>query len=236
MRQANSDTDRNETAPQVILLKMSHQSMKNYNYLVVDPFSNQAVIIDPAWQMENVLMALTYTQAELSGILITHAHHDHIDLAIPLSKRFNCPIWISKEEIAASGFNAEQLICVDKNAWAVGRMQIQPIFTPGHTPGSLCYLIADNLFSGDTLFSEGCGVCTDIHSAYSMYDSLTSLKNRVKPTTRVFPGHTYLYPPGQPFSRILQENIYLQFTNRNDFAAYRLRQGQNLSAYLCFTD
>jgi hydroxyacylglutathione hydrolase len=79
-------------------------------------------------------------------------------------------------------------------------MQIRPIATPGHTPGSICYLIGDNLFSGDVLFYEGCGICPDIASAHTMFASLERLKTLLRPETRVYPGHCYGMPPGQPFA------------------------------------
>jgi hydroxyacylglutathione hydrolase len=214
-------------APQVVVLEMRYLLMKNYNYLVVDSASRRAVIVDPAWEMAKIDGALADTQACLSGILITHTHPDHIHLAKPLARKYDCPIWMSGDEIAASGFADGRLVCIDTSPWRIGQMLIHPIFTPGHTPGGICYLIGDNLFTGDTLFAEGCGICPDTQAAHAMFASLEILKSRLQSHTRVFPGHSYGIPPGQPFSRLLRENLYLQFTNRDDFAAYRLRKGQS---------
>src|SRR6476620_12506521 len=91
--------EHNGFMPQVVVLKMYYGFMKNYTYLVVDPRSRQAVIIDPAWQMETIEQALIEAQASLSGILITHSHHDHVHLANPVAEKYKCPIWMSKEEI-----------------------------------------------------------------------------------------------------------------------------------------
>lgn len=229
-----SDDSAHGLSPQVFLLKVSRQRMKNNNYLVVDPGSHQAVLVDPAWEMEKIEAGVASAGAHLSGILITHSHFDHIDLAKPLADFYNCPIWMSRQEIAASGFTARQLVAVDGTSWCVGDMRIEPILTPGHTPGCVCYLIGDNLFTGDVLFAEGCGICMDIPSAYSMFDSLEMLKSRIEPHTHIFPGHTYLRPPGQKFSELLQYNMYLQFRDRGSFAAYRLRRGQSQSKLLDF--
>ncbi|MBG6133268.1 hydroxyacylglutathione hydrolase [Aquimarina sp. EL_43] len=212
---------------QVVILRMTHMSMVNYSYLVVDHINNQAVIVDPAWDIRKVEQALENTETVLSGILLTHSHLDHIHLAQPLAEKYSCPIWMSNEEIAYSGYYAPQLEGINITPWSVGQIQIEPLFTPGHTPGGMCYLIGNSLFSGDTLFAEGCGLCFDVQGAHKMFDSIEHLKKRIAPDTLIFPGHSYGRSPGQEFSQVLKHNIYLQFKNKNDFTAYRLRKGQN---------
>jgi hydroxyacylglutathione hydrolase len=235
MNQSYSDAWYNGNIPEVVVLKTCYQSIKNYNYLIVDPLSGEAVVVDPAWEMETIDQALIDAQATLSGILITHAHPDHIDLAAPIAEKYQCPIWMSKQEIAASGFNARQLIGIDTRPWTVGRMLIEPILTPGHTPGCMCYLIGNNLFSGDVLFAEGCGMCSSVQAAHAMFASLQTLKNRLHPSTRIFPGHSYGQPAGQLLSRLLKDNMYLQFSDHNSFAAFRLRAGQNRARMFSFS-
>jgi hydroxyacylglutathione hydrolase len=224
----------NEVVIQVVVLRVSNKFIINYSYLVIDYNSNQSVIVDPAWDMEKIEMALSYTQTSLGGVLLTHSHPDHIHLAEPLAAKYHCPIWMSNEEIAASGFKVPRLIGINTTPWLVGQIKIQPILTPGHTLGSTCYLIGKNLFTGDTLFAEGCGICPDKQAAYHMFASLNHLKSRLKSETRVFPGHVYGKPPGQEFSELLKNNIYLQFRNENDFAAYRLRMGQKKLSFFDF--
>ncbi|MBO9699897.1 MAG: MBL fold metallo-hydrolase [Sporocytophaga sp.] len=212
---------------QVVVLRMTHMFIISYSYLVVDNNSKQSIIVDPAWNIEKVEEALMNTQSSLSGILLTHSHPDHVDLARPLADKYNCPIWMSNKEIAFSGYSEPQLLGIDMTPWFVGQIRILPILTPGHTPGSTCYLVGNNLFSGDTLFAEGCGICPDMAAAHNMFNSLNQLRSFLKPDTRIFPGHVYDKPPGQKFSELLKCNIYLQFKNVNDFAAYRMRHVQN---------
>jgi len=223
-----------ELSPQVLLLRVSQQRMRNNSYLVVDPASRLAVVIDPAWQMDKIEAALANTGSTLSGILVTHAHFDHVDLVKPLANIFDCPIWMSRQEIEASGFDAPQLIGIDETPWFVGAMRIQPVLTPGHTPGCICYQIGDNLFSGDVLFAEGCGICDSVAAAYEMFESLRLLQSRLAPHTRIYPGHTYLQPPGQRLSDLYSYNIYLHFTDKHSFAAFRLRKGQNIRNLMKF--
>ena len=227
------DTEYGGTS-QVVVLRVTFAFMVNYTYLVVDHMTNRSVIVDPAWDMEKIDMVLTGTRTKLSGVLLTHAHPDHINLAEPLAEKYECPIWMSHEEIADSGFKTQQLIGVGAMSWEVGKIQIQPILTPGHTPGSTCYLIGNNLFTGDTLFAEGCGICPDLQAARDMFASLKLLKSKIEPETYVFPGHSYGKLPGQKFAQLLKDNMYLQFRNENDFAVFRLRKGQKHSAFANF--
>lgn len=219
----------------VTVLKMHHQSMKNYSYFIANLPGSQAVIVDPAWQIEKIDQALRDSQARLTGILITHSHPDHTHLAKPIAEKYDCPIWMSKAEIAFSGFSARQLIALDGAPWTVGQMVIEPIFTPGHTPGCVCYLIGDDVFTGDVLFAEGCGICPDVPAAHAMFESLKNLQARLKPQTRVFPGHSYGTPPGQMLSQLQRDNIYLNFRDKHSFAAFRLRSGQSVARMFNFS-
>lgn len=222
------------TVARVIVMRMSFHRMINYNYLVVDSAGGKAVIVDPAWEMDKIDQALLAEGASLGGILLTHSDPDHTHLAIPLAAKHGCPIWMSREEIEESGFRAERLVAIGREPFSVGSLSIDPIFTPGHSAGSICYLIGDNLFTGDTLFAEGCGLCPDQEGAHRMFASLELLKRRLAPHTRIYPGHSYGKAVGQVFSQVLKENIYLQFPTAAQFAAYRLRKGQNHANFFAF--
>ncbi len=220
--------------PRVVELEMRFRLMKNYNYLVIDPLTRQAVVVDPAWEIDKIDTALAEAGVSLSGILITHSHPDHVHLAIPLSEKYDCPVFMSKEEIAISGFDAGRLVAIDDSPLVVGGLSIEPIFTPGHTPGCMCYLIGDHLFTGDVLFAEGCGMCPDLEAAQTMYASLQRLMSRVGSKTQVYPGHSYGKPPGQTMAQLLKDNIYLHFKSKDSFAAFRMRSGQNRAKMLSF--
>lgn len=221
-------------SPRVVMLEVAHRQMKNFNYLIVDPIENCAVIVDPAWQLEKIEHAIELSGARLKGILITHSHPDHINLAAVVSEKYHCPIWMSRIEIDASGYTAPQLEGIEEMPWYVGSMLIEPIFTPGHTTGCVCYRIGKNLFTGDVLFAEGCGLCPNTEAAHTMFDSLNYLKSSLDPDTRIFPGHSYGKQPGQLFSHLLENNIYLQFPNKVSFAAFRLRSGQSRASLFNF--
>ena len=78
-------------------------------------------------------------------------------------------------------------------------------------------------------------MCPDVPAAHSMFASLQRLKARLKPDSRIFPGHSYGQPPGRPMSQLLRENIYLQFTDKDSFAAFRMRSGQDRARLFKFS-
>ena len=220
---------------EVVVLEVSRGSMKNFNYLVIDPVSRNTLVVDPAWQMDKIEDALAFHRGKLQGILLTHSHPDHVNLAKPMAQKYQCPIFMSAREISASGFEAEQLVAIDETPWSVGDLLVQPILTPGHTAGCMCYLIGDNLFTGDVLFAEGCGICPSTEAAHEMYFSLERLKAELAPQTYVYPGHCYGKLPGQVFASLLKENLYLQFPNKEMFASFRMRKGQNKKKMFSFS-
>lgn len=210
--------------PVVTVLRTASGNMINYNYLISDPVTRLGVLLDPAWEIDAVERALHASGTTLSGILLTHSHADHVDLARVLATKYGCPVWMSEQEILASSFDAPGLVAIDETPWTIGRMTIEPLLTPGHTSGSVCYRIGRNLFTGDVLFAEGCGLCPDVAGARRMFESLERLKRDLDPETRIYPGHSFGKLPGQTFADILQWNIYLHFRDPDAFAAFRLRQ------------
>ena len=209
-------------------LKVSNLFFKNYSYLIVDSASQTAVIVDPAWQKKIIDQKLRQHNATLAAVLLTHSHFDHGNLAPQLVDEHNCVVMMSKIEIDYYGYRSRNLQAIeDFTSFSLGGTQILPILTPGHTKGSLCYLIEENLFTGDTLFSEGCGMCWGKGAdPYAMYDSIQYLKGALKMSTRIYPGHSYGEKPGQTFGKLMKNNIYLLIKDREFFVKFRMRDNQ----------
>ncbi len=212
--------------PFVETIRTSTDKVINYNYLVHGGAGTNAVLIDPSWEKQRILSIIDTLSLRLDAILVTHSHPDHIDLAEAISNARDCPVIISEEEVEASGFRANNMEFCNPHGYRCGRMIIRPILTPGHTVGCVCYEIGGNLFTGDVLFAEGCGLCKDMASAHEMFKSLEQLKCVLRPDTKIYPGHSYGQRPGMPFSRVIRENIYLQFRNKEEFASFRMRKQQ----------
>ncbi|WKD49177.1 MBL fold metallo-hydrolase [Microbulbifer spongiae] len=198
--------------------------MKNYNYLLMDNGSREAMIVDPAWEINKVHLALETQNAQLKGILITHSHLDHINLAGQVAEEYQCPIFMSGTEIIFSGFSSPYLQAIEETSLSLGKLVVEAIATPGHTPGCICYRTDNFLFTGDVLFAEGCGMCPNPDAARQMFWSLQKLRNRLNSSTRIFPGHSFGLMPGQTFAMVQQQNLYLQIPSEESFIDFRMRK------------
>ncbi len=216
----------------VLPLKMIHQLpqilMKNFTYLVFDPLRREALIVDPTWEMEKIEQALAAHQLTLKSILVTHGHQDHVNLVKPLVEQHGCEVWMSAADVAHFSFECPNLNTItDETPFQAAGLSVTPLLTPGHTMGCVCYLIDGNLFTGDTLFIEGCGMCFGKGSDPKLlFQSLQRLKSTVDDSTKIFPAHSYGLLPGQDFFFVRQNNIYLTFDEESPFIAYRMRKGQ----------
>jgi glyoxylase-like metal-dependent hydrolase (beta-lactamase superfamily II) len=199
--------------------------MKNYSYMIVDERTREAAIIDPAWDINKILMHLKDLQLDLTTVLLTHHHFDHVNLAKRLVNELNVRVYIHYKEIDYHKFYVKNMIPIsDAGTISLGDAYINCIHTPGHTYGGMCYHTPGFLFTGDTVFIEGCGICSK-NSVYDMYLSIQKIKNKIAPDTIVCPGHSYGKEPGVTLSYLLENNIYFQL-NEKYFKEFRMRKNQ----------
>ncbi|NKB23934.1 MAG: MBL fold metallo-hydrolase [Kiritimatiellae bacterium] len=208
--------------------KVSWSFIKNYCYLVVDHEAKEALLIDPAWELNKIESKLQETETRCTTILLTHAHIDHVHLAERLVKKYEAQVMMSKVEIDYYHFRCPGLIALEESSVVLfGSTEINSILTPGHTKGSMCFWIENKLFTGDTLFTEGCGICVGKGAdPENMFHSLQQLKEMIPLETLIYPGHSFGHRPGKRFSHLLKNNLYLHFQNIDEFVAYRMRKGQ----------
>ena len=203
---------------------------KNYTYIVFNTENKQGLIIDPTWDLDFIENKIEENNIQLKGILITHTHFDHVNLVDSLVDKYNCDVYVGEPELSYSDFHVKNLKPISsENNFFIEDIKISPIFTHGHSLGSICYFIGDNLFTGDTLFIEGCGMCfgNQTHANPSkLFKSLQKLKQIIPDETRIYPGHSYGELPGQFMKELMKINIYLNFEREEDFIDYRMRKGQ----------
>ncbi|WP_158250535.1 MBL fold metallo-hydrolase [Aquimarina sp. I32.4] len=187
---------------------------------------NIGILVDPAWDYDLINEFLLVNRITLKAILLTHSHIDHTNLAEKFALVRKIPVFISGEEIDAYGFTCLNLRKVKHlNKIILGNIEVMPIITPGHTLGSTCYLIENNLFSGDTVFIEGVGTCNR-SDAYKLYNSVQFLKNYLVETTSFWPGHSFGKSAGQDLNYLMKHNIYFQFRNVEHFVDFRTRKNR----------
>jgi glyoxylase-like metal-dependent hydrolase (beta-lactamase superfamily II) len=179
--------------------------MVNFVYLIGDRSTRQAVIVDPAYGVGELVLHAEEDGMRLVGALVTHHHPDHVGGSMmgyriqgisELLAEASLPIHVHRDEfdwvLRVTGAEPGDLVAHDSgDTVTVGDVPIQLLHTPGHTPGSQCFLVDGLLVSGDTLFLEGCGR-TDLPGANpeAMYDSLQRLAS-LPDDVAVFPGHRY---------------------------------------------
>ncbi len=186
------------------------QQMVNFTYLIGDRRSGEALVVDPAYDVSELVDILSADAMHVAGVLATHYHPDHVggDLmgyrlegVTDLLESEQVPVHVQRAEapwvVRATGVGESDLTLHDSgDVVTVGAVDVELIHTPGHTPGSQCFWVRDRLVSGDTLFLDGCGR-TDLPGGdpEQMYESLTTRLARFDDDTVLYPGHLYSPEP-----------------------------------------
>ncbi|MCU1453822.1 MAG: fold metallo-hydrolase [Acidimicrobiales bacterium] len=198
------------------------QQMVNFLYLVGDRETGEAVVIDPAYDPQAILDTLAADGMRLVGALATHYHADHVggslmghgisgirellDAApVPIHVQRTEAEWVEK----STGVPAAELTAHESGDTVfVGEVPITLIHTPGHTPGSQCFLVDGRLVAGDTLFLNGCGR-TDLPGSdpAAMYESLTQRLAKVPDDAVLYPGHLYSEKPSATMAETRSRNV-----------------------------
>jgi hydroxyacylglutathione hydrolase len=212
----------------VIPLRVSFLQMVNYSYIIIDQAAGLAAIVDPAWEIDAIVGMLDRYAVSLTAILLTHSHKDHVNLAEPLARRYDARVYMAEVEIEYYRFACMNLTGMkDGGSIQIGSTLITCLVTPGHTAGSACYLLPDCLFTGDTVFMEGCGKCTSAGSDPSqLFRSLQRIKSTLSPHIRIYPGHSFGFQPGWRLDELIPFNVYLQFVQEEAFIRFRMRKYQ----------
>ncbi|WP_234025574.1 MBL fold metallo-hydrolase [Bacillus paralicheniformis] len=212
----------------VYQFKVRHANIINYNYIIVDLQSGRSAIVDPAWNMGLITSIFREIGTEPDIVLLTHSHYDHVNLVDEFTECYDVKVYMSRMEISNYGFASQNLIPVeDEDIIHLGGTSITCLLTPGHTAGGMSFLLKGSMFTGDTVFIEGCGVC-DMPggSPEQMFSSIQKIKRLVSPSVRIFPGHSFGKEPGYPISYLLENNMYFLIDEQSHFVNFRMRKNQ----------
>ncbi len=215
----------------VYLKQMELGPMQNFVYLVGDPATRECVVVDPAWEIDTIVEAASADGYTIKGALVTHTHQDHVggslaDWGMPgripgveeLLALGRVKVYVHKAEREfLKGFGSDLVKVDNHDTLEIGRLTLRFLHTPGHTPGSQCFLVDGRLVSGDTLFIGSCGR-TDLPGSdpREMYYSLTQRLGALPDDTVLLPGHNY---GGQSstLGREKRQNPFMRFPSLGDF-------------------
>jgi glyoxylase-like metal-dependent hydrolase (beta-lactamase superfamily II)/rhodanese-related sulfurtransferase len=184
-------------------IQLFDSASSTYTYVLFDPVSRDALIIDPVdEQLERDLTLIKQHGLTLQWTLETHAHADHITSAGQLAEHVGAKTAVP----SGCGITTAAVQLNDGDTLTFGGETLKALHTPGHTSGSMSFVWRDHLFSGDTLLINGCGR-TDFQSgsAEAMYHSLTQILFALPDATTVWPGHDY---QGRTHTSIGQERAH----------------------------
>lgn len=206
--------------------------MANFMYLLGDPGKRQALVVDPAWDVDSLLAAAEADGYRVTGALVTHYHPDHVGgdlfgLRVEglgrLLERVAVPIHVNRHEAdglkRVTGVSESDLRRQDDgDTLRLGDFELRFLHTPGHTPGSQCFLVGNRLIAGDTLFVQGCGrVDLPGGDAEAMYHTLTGKLAKLPADTVLYPGHHYGPTPSSTIGDELRQNLYLKVRSLDDW-------------------
>lgn len=214
--------------------------MANFAYLVGSLETREALLVDPAWQIDGLLDLAEEDGMRVTGALVTHYHQDHVGGEIfghaiegldRLMARNPVPIHVNEHEAdglkKVTGVSESDLARQSGgDTVELGGIRVRLLHTPGHTPGSQCFLVeesgaAGRLVSGDTLFLGSCGrVDLPGGDPEALYRSLHQVLKQLPDETLLFPGHLYSAEPEGTIGEQKRTNPYLRVAGLENFLTF----------------
>lgn len=200
------------------------RAMRNFTYLVGDRRSGEALVVDPAYDVAELVAVAAEDGVRLVGAVATHFHPDHVggtmmghrlEGILELHRRLGVPIHAHAAEVPwllqSTGVAHDALRAhADGDVLHVGEVGVTLLHTPGHTPGGQCLLVEQRLLSGDTLFIEGCGR-TDLPGGdeHELFVTLQERLRAIDDDVVLYPGHLYSEEPSLPMGQVRARNAVL---------------------------
>lgn len=173
------------TTETVAIRKITVGPYENNVYVVACRATRQAVIVDAAAEPDRIVEACAGTTP--IGVLTTHGHHDHVGAATAVTTSLGIPFRMHVADTEIAGLAPEP---IDPGPIPVGDIVVEAIHTPGHTPGSTCFLVDGAILTGDTLFPGGPGATRFPYSNFELIiGGISALYDRLDDELLVLPGH-----------------------------------------------
>ncbi len=197
--------------------------MENFVYLVEDIASRRCAVVDPAWEVERIMQKARELELKITDILLTHSHHDHINGIEGVLEHASAEVHLLKPEYEFWQHELDRpSLHHGGDELRLGDTTITILHTPGHTPGSACYQLGNEIITGDTLFVFGCGRC-DLKggSPEDMFVTLKNMKQRLPQDMLIHPGHNYSVKPTSTLGEQIEGNPFMHYDDEEAFVNYR---------------
>lgn len=208
----------------LILRQMEVGPAGNFIYFIGDAKTKEIAVVDPAWDVDYLCAEAKKETLKIVAVILTHGHPDHVNGLDEILSRHDVPAYISKHEAGFYKPRHKNIVDVeDRETIKVGAIEIECIWTPGHTPGGHCLKYKNVLITGDTLFIDGCGRC-DLPGGNpkKMYDTLYGIILKMPDETILYTGHNYGPAPFTTLGAQKKTNPYLQCRSQEEFLRERM--------------
>jgi glyoxylase-like metal-dependent hydrolase (beta-lactamase superfamily II) len=188
-------------------------NMQNFTYIVEDDDTNEGIVLDPSWDLDQIEQVITRNDLKIKYIVNTHHHFDHTLGNEALAKSTGAKI------IQHEASELQNDITVkDGDVINFGNSELRVLHTPGHSKDSICLIGDGKIFSGDTLFVGNCGrIDLPGGSAKELYHSLFDVLYHLDETLILYPGHNYGTSATSTIGKEKTTNLVMQKRTEGEF-------------------
>ncbi len=185
-------------------------SLQTNCYIAIDEETNKAAIIDPGANANYLIKEIDALGIDIDVILLTHCHFDHNGAVAELKDKYKVDVYLNEAEEEYMDIDTTGIFgklpkfykyFKEGQEIKVGNLTFKTIFTPGHTKGGTCFLVENNLFTGDTLFNTSIGRTDFLGGSYN------ELINSIETKLMVLDDNVNVYPGHGPKSTIMHERM-----------------------------
>lgn len=188
-------------------------SMQNFTYVVEDEDTSEAIVIDPSWDLDEIMRTIQKNNLKVKYIVNTHHHFDHTIGNDTMKTQTGAPIIQYKTSIIKHDLEVS-----DGEKIKFGNSELTVIHTPGHSKDSMCLVGDGKIFSGDTLFVGTCGrVDLPGGDAKELYHSLVDVLRKMDDNLLMYPGHNYGSTPTSTLGTQKKMNFVMQPRTEAEF-------------------
>jgi len=191
-------------------------TFQNFSYIIGDEETKSAALVDPAWEVDNLLAMCEELGFKVTRVINTHSHHDHVEGNEAVAKRTGAKVVMHEKSSVR-----KDIAVKDGDIIEVGSLKVKVIYTPGHCPDHICLLVDGKLLTGDTLFVGECGR-TDLAGGNpsDMYVSLVKKILTLDDSIEVYPGHDYGNKPSSTIGYERKNNYTLKPRTQEEFIKF----------------